>query len=48
VDAFFAAALANGGTERRPPGIQPEYSDRYYAAFVTDPDGNTIEAVHHG
>jgi catechol 2,3-dioxygenase-like lactoylglutathione lyase family enzyme len=47
VDAFFAAALAAGGTERVAPGVQLQYSDRYYAAFVNDPDGNNIEAVFH-
>jgi hypothetical protein len=24
------------------------YHPGYYAAFVLDPDGNNIEAVHHG
>lgn len=47
VDAFFRAALAAGGTERVPPGVRYEYSDRYYGAFVNDPDGNNIEAVFH-
>jgi catechol 2,3-dioxygenase-like lactoylglutathione lyase family enzyme len=47
VDAFFAAALGAGGTERVPPGVQEQYSDRYYGAFVSDPDGNNIEAVFH-
>jgi len=47
VDAFFTAALAAGGTERVPPGVQLQYSPRYYAAFVSDPDGNNIEAVFH-
>jgi hypothetical protein len=27
------------------PGIRPHDRVRYYAAFVTDPDGNRIEAV---
>ncbi len=48
VDAFHAAALAAGGTDNGPPGPRPEYSDGYYGAFVLDPDGNNIEAVHHG
>ena len=30
------------------PGLRPEYSDTYYAAFVVDPNGNNIEAVFHG
>jgi catechol 2,3-dioxygenase-like lactoylglutathione lyase family enzyme len=45
VDAFFAAALAAGGTADGAPGLRPEYNDRYYAAFIRDPDGNRIEAV---
>ena len=27
------------------PGLRPEYSAGYYAAFVRDPEGNKIEAV---
>jgi catechol 2,3-dioxygenase-like lactoylglutathione lyase family enzyme len=45
VNAFHAAALAGGGTSDGTPGPRAEYSDRYYAAFVRDPDGNRIEAV---
>jgi catechol 2,3-dioxygenase-like lactoylglutathione lyase family enzyme len=48
VDAFHDAALKAGGTDNGPPGFRPEYSEGYYAAFVLDPDGNNIEAVHHG
>jgi predicted lactoylglutathione lyase len=47
VDAFYAAALANGGRDNGPPGLRPEYHPGYYAAFVLDPDGNNVEAVHH-
>ena len=47
VDAFYAAALAHGGKDNGPPGGRP-YHPGYYAAFVLDPDGNNIEAVHHG
>lgn len=47
VDAFYAAALAAGGKDNGPPGLRPEYSDGYYGAFVLDPDGHNIEAVHH-
>jgi catechol 2,3-dioxygenase-like lactoylglutathione lyase family enzyme len=45
VDAFHAAALAAGGASGGAPGLRPEYHDRYYAAFVVDPDGNRIEVV---
>jgi catechol 2,3-dioxygenase-like lactoylglutathione lyase family enzyme len=45
VDAFYAAALANGGSSDGEPGLRKTYNPRYYAAFVRDPDGNRIEAV---
>lgn len=48
VDAFYAAAIAAGGRDNGAPGPRPEYSKGYYGAFVLDPDGHNIEAVHHG
>ena len=45
VAQFFAAALAHGGRSNGPPGYRPKYHDRYFAAFVLDPDGNNVEAV---
>lgn len=47
VDAFHAAALDAGGRDNGPPGLRPQYSGRYYAAFVLDPDGHDIEVVYH-
>jgi catechol 2,3-dioxygenase-like lactoylglutathione lyase family enzyme len=47
VDAFYKAAIANGGRDNGPPGIRRHYHANYYAAFVFDPDGNNIEAVTH-
>jgi catechol 2,3-dioxygenase-like lactoylglutathione lyase family enzyme len=47
VEAFYAAALANGGKDNGAPG-ERAYHPGYYAAFVLDPDGNNIEAVYHG
>ena len=47
VDAFHAAALDAGGTDNGAPGRRPQYHERYYAAFVLDPDGNNVEAVCH-
>ncbi|GHH40485.1 VOC family protein [Streptomyces candidus] len=44
VDAFHAAAVAAGGVSRHAPRAWGEY--RAYCAFVSDPDGNNIEAVH--
>ncbi len=48
VDAFHKAALAAGGKDNGAPGLRPHYHPDYYGAFVLDPDGNNIEAVHHG
>ncbi len=45
VDAFHRAALGAGGSCKGAPGIRPVYGEHYYAAFVVDPDGHTIEAV---
>lgn len=47
VEAFYQAALANGGQANGAPG-ERAYHPGYYAAFVLDPDGNNIEAVYHG
>jgi catechol 2,3-dioxygenase-like lactoylglutathione lyase family enzyme len=47
VDAFYAAALAAGGSDNGPPGFRPQYHANYYAAYVLDLDGNNIEAVCH-
>lgn len=46
VDRFHAAALAHGGKDAGAPGLRPHYGAQYYAAFVTDPDGHRLEAVH--
>jgi catechol 2,3-dioxygenase-like lactoylglutathione lyase family enzyme len=47
VDRFHAAALAAGGRDNGGPA-ERLYHPGYYAAFVLDPDGNNLEAVHHG
>ena len=47
VHRFYEAALAAGGRDNGPPG-EREYHPGYYAAYVLDPDGHNIEAVHHG
>lgn len=44
VDAFHAAAVANGGRDDGRPGLRPHYGKTYYAAFVFDPDGHKLEA----
>lgn len=47
VDRFYAAALMAGGIDNGAAGRRG-YHRNYYAAFVLDPDGNNVEAVHHG
>jgi catechol 2,3-dioxygenase-like lactoylglutathione lyase family enzyme len=50
VDAFHRAGVDAGYEDNGPPGVRPQYSSEaaglYYAAFLLDPDGNNIEAVH--
>ncbi len=45
VDAFSRAGLDAGGRDNGGPGLRPDYSPTYYAAFLIDPDGNNVEAV---
>lgn len=47
VHAFYNAAIAQGAPDDGPPELCAEYGERYYAAFVRDPDGYRIEAVCH-
>lgn len=47
VDAFHRAALEAGGKDNGAPGLRPNYSGRYYAAFVIGPDGHNVEVVYH-
>jgi len=46
VSAFHAAALAGGGTCDGPPGPRQASMTTYFGAFIRDPDGNRVEAVH--
>ena len=48
VDAFHAAAMANGGKDDGPPGLRPHFGPDYYACFVFDPEGWKLEALHKG
>jgi catechol 2,3-dioxygenase-like lactoylglutathione lyase family enzyme len=45
VDAFFAAALANGGQPHDQPRRWAIYRRGEYRAVVADPDSNLLEAV---
>jgi catechol 2,3-dioxygenase-like lactoylglutathione lyase family enzyme len=48
VDAFHRVAMDAGYRDNGPAGERPSYHEDYYGAFVLDPDGSNIEAVHHG
>lgn len=45
VDRFHASGISSGGKDNGAPGLRLDYSPRYYAAFLIDPDGNNVEAV---
>jgi len=47
VEAFYSAALEAGAKDNGAPGLRPNYSGKYYAAFVIGPDGHNIEVVCH-
>jgi catechol 2,3-dioxygenase-like lactoylglutathione lyase family enzyme len=45
VDAFHRAGVRAGYRDNGAPGIR-EYAPDYYAAYLLDPDGHNVEAVH--
>jgi catechol 2,3-dioxygenase-like lactoylglutathione lyase family enzyme len=47
VEAFYRAALEAGAKDNGAPGLRPNYTGQYYAAFVNGPDGHNIEVVCH-
>ena len=47
VEAFHRAALEAGGKDNGGPGLRPNYTGKYFAAFVIGPDGHNIEVVCH-
>jgi catechol 2,3-dioxygenase-like lactoylglutathione lyase family enzyme len=48
VDEWWKTMTRAGYRDDGEPGPRPQYSEDYYGAFVLDPDGNSVEAVHHG
>jgi catechol 2,3-dioxygenase-like lactoylglutathione lyase family enzyme len=48
VDAFWRAGTRAGYPRDGGPGLRAQYHPDYYGAFLLDPDGNSIEAVHYG
>ena len=47
VDRFHQVGVDAGFASDGDPGERPQYLPGYYGAFLLDPDGNSIEAVHH-
>jgi len=47
VEAWWNRMTEAGYQSDGKPGPRPHYSASYYGAFITDPDGNSVEAVHH-
>jgi catechol 2,3-dioxygenase-like lactoylglutathione lyase family enzyme len=47
VDEFWQVGTQAGYRSDGEPGPRPEYGDDYYGAFLLDPDGNSVEAVHY-
>jgi catechol 2,3-dioxygenase-like lactoylglutathione lyase family enzyme len=46
-DAWHAAGLAAGGTAiEEPPGVREGAAGKLYLAYLRDPDGNKICALH--
>ena len=46
-DAFHAAGIANGGTTcEEPPGVRAGGMGKMYLAYLRDPDGNKLCALH--
>jgi catechol 2,3-dioxygenase-like lactoylglutathione lyase family enzyme len=47
VDSWWERMTAAGYKSDGEPGLRPQYHETYYGAFVLDPDGNSVESVHH-
>ena len=48
VDEFWRAGSQAGYRDDGVPGPRPQYHEDYYGGFLLDPDGLSVEAVHHG
>jgi catechol 2,3-dioxygenase-like lactoylglutathione lyase family enzyme len=44
IDAWYAAGMANGGSDEGPPGLR-DFGMPLYAAYMRDPDGNKLCAA---
>ena len=48
VDMFWRVGTGAGYQDDGAPGPRPQYTEDYYGSFLLDPDGNSVEAAHHG
>ena len=48
VQRAYQAGLKAGGRDDGKPGPRDHYHPGYFAGFLLDPDGNSIEVVFHG
>ena len=48
MEQFHAEALAHGGASDGAPGLRPQYTPDFYAAYARDPDGNKLAVVCRG
>lgn len=48
VEAFHAAAVANGGSDEGAPGVRGETDPPFFGAYVRDPEGNKLCAYFKG
>jgi catechol 2,3-dioxygenase-like lactoylglutathione lyase family enzyme len=47
VDTWWQKLVDAGCPSDGEPGPRTQYHESYYGGFVLDPDGNSVEAVHH-
>lgn len=47
VETFYSDGIVAGGRCNGKPGLRSEYHPHYFGAFLFDPSGNRVEAVHH-
>jgi catechol 2,3-dioxygenase-like lactoylglutathione lyase family enzyme len=48
VDEFWRLGTELGYRDDGEPGPRSQYRYDYYGSFLLDPDGNSVEAMHHG
>lgn len=48
IEEFWNAGIKAGFADDGAPGERLQYKSDYFGAFLLDPDGNSVEAVHHG